>query len=323
MPMSNVQPLSTAVNRQEGVDPSFRVSVVIPVFNQERLVVRAVESVLHQTYPAHEIIVVDDGSTDGTAEAVADLPAARGRVRYFRKSNAGASTARNRGIREATGNWVAFLDADDHWRPTLLALARAEIAAAPDVQFIHARRINEFPDGTTAAGPALSRARLSDRAFLLGCFAVKTSGVLVRRDLVDAQDEWFPTSLRTCEDHHFFGRLVMAAQGIGFIDTPSTVIGMIPGSLSRGSEEVTLLEDNLRTLSALTAWGAAHDVEARCMRALHGHAYWKYRELFLALARTGRVRRLLQAFRALAATHGYRRSARALASALIGLATGR
>jgi glycosyltransferase involved in cell wall biosynthesis len=320
--MSTVQHVQSPVQDRSGVDPSFRVSVIVPAFNQERLVGRAIQSVLAQTLPAHEIVVVDDGSTDGTASAVARAAAREDRVRYVRQENAGVSSARNRGIREATGNWLGFLDADDHWRPTLLALARSERDAAPDVQFMHARRINEFPDGSLADGPPISQARMSDPAFLLGCFAVKTSGVLVRRDLVEAQDEWFPLTLRTCEDHHFFGRLVMSARGVRFIDTPSTVIGMVPGSLSRGSHEVPLLEDNVRTLSALIAWAAAHDAAPRYLSALHAHLYWKYRELFLALARARRFARLGHEMRSLARAQGYRRSARAAASALCGLVTG-
>jgi hypothetical protein len=88
------------------------ISVIIPVFNGEPFIREAVESVLLQRYPALELIVVNDGSTDRTEEAIANLPC---EVRYFRQPNQGPASARNRGIRGASGELVAFLDVDDLW----------------------------------------------------------------------------------------------------------------------------------------------------------------------------------------------------------------
>jgi glycosyltransferase involved in cell wall biosynthesis len=92
------------------------VTALIPTYNRRAHTFRAIDSVLGQTVPVDEIIVVDDGSTDGTAEAVSDRYGSR--VVLFRQENAGTSVARNRGIREATGEWIAFLDSDDVWFPT-------------------------------------------------------------------------------------------------------------------------------------------------------------------------------------------------------------
>jgi len=103
-----------------------RVSTVIPTYNRAALVCRAVESALAQDAPPDEIIVVDDGSTDGTADALARFG---DRVRCVRQANAGVAAARNRGVRAATGEWVAFLDDDDVWLPGHLARVRRAIAA--------------------------------------------------------------------------------------------------------------------------------------------------------------------------------------------------
>lgn len=90
-----------------------RISVIIPTYNRREQVCRAIDSVLEQTLAADEIIIVDDGSTDGTAEAVASRYGSR--VKVVRQPNAGAAAARNRGIQKAHGDWVAFLDSDDIW----------------------------------------------------------------------------------------------------------------------------------------------------------------------------------------------------------------
>lgn len=91
-----------------------KVSVIIPTYNRATRVPTAVRGVLEQTEIACEVIVIDDGSTDGTDEA---LFACLDRIRYIKTENRGVSAARNRGIAEATGEWIAFLDSDDTWSP--------------------------------------------------------------------------------------------------------------------------------------------------------------------------------------------------------------
>lgn len=100
------------------------ISVVIPTFNRSAQVQAALKSVLAQTYPEFEVIVVDDGSTDGTDDVVGEVVRAQGstgkHVCYCFQSNQGQSSARNSGIAEARGKWVAFLDSDDVWLPEKL-----------------------------------------------------------------------------------------------------------------------------------------------------------------------------------------------------------
>lgn len=113
---------------------SATVSVIIPAYNSERYVADAVRSVLAQSYRPHEIIVVDDGSTDGTARALQPFA---GAVRYLSQENRGEPAARNTGMRAATGEYVAFLDADDLWLPEKLALQMAYFAAHPSCAFVY------------------------------------------------------------------------------------------------------------------------------------------------------------------------------------------
>jgi len=87
------------------------ISVVIPTFNRADLILKAIESVLKQTYKASEIIVIDDGSNDETKKIIENYD-----IKYFYQRNSGVSSARNKGIKVAKYDWIAFLDSDDTWR---------------------------------------------------------------------------------------------------------------------------------------------------------------------------------------------------------------
>ena len=110
------------------------VTVVIPTYNRADYIAETIESVLSQTYRNIEVIVIDDGSTDGTAQVVAPfIP----RVSYVQQENAERGASRNHGLRLARGKYVAFLDSDDVWLPTKVADDVAYLEARPDVGLIH------------------------------------------------------------------------------------------------------------------------------------------------------------------------------------------
>ena len=121
-----------------------QVSVVIPLYNKARYVRRCLESVVAQTLSDFETIVVDDGSTDGGDRIVESFPASN--VRVIRQANAGPGAARNRGLLEASGKYVAFLDADDEWLPEYLATAVRALEATPQAAAVTSSYVEE-PDG--------------------------------------------------------------------------------------------------------------------------------------------------------------------------------
>src|SRR5947209_8661253 len=112
-----------------------RLSVVIPAYNSARTIRAAVASTLNQTRPVLEVIVVDDGSTDATAEVVTGI--ADPRVRLVSRPNGGPSAARNAGIAVARGEWVGFLDSDDLWLPSYAQRAAAALGAAANPGFAY------------------------------------------------------------------------------------------------------------------------------------------------------------------------------------------
>jgi glycosyltransferase involved in cell wall biosynthesis len=128
---------------------SVRVTVVVPLYNKAPYVSRCLNSVLSQTYRDFEIIVVDDGSTDHSAQIVGGLSMPG--LRLVRQANAGPGAARNRGLREARGEYVAFLDADDEWLPEYLARGVHALDEAPQAAATTSCYL-ESPRGRSAAG---------------------------------------------------------------------------------------------------------------------------------------------------------------------------
>lgn len=115
------------------------ISVVIPAYNAADFVSEAIESVINQSYPSVECIVVNDGSSDGTADVLKGFETV---ANVIHQENQGVSAARNRGIDAATGDWIAFLDADDLWHPEKLALQMSEIQAFGGAVQIHSTNLS-------------------------------------------------------------------------------------------------------------------------------------------------------------------------------------
>src|ERR1700679_3495228 len=134
-----------------------KISIAIPAYNSEFCLRETLESALNQTHPAHEILVVDDGSTDRTEEVARSFG---DRIRYIKQQNQGIAGARNTAIKEATGDWIAFLDHDDLILPTKLEKQLAIIEANPDLVVVYSAFTYLYTDGTTKLIPAFPSAKL-------------------------------------------------------------------------------------------------------------------------------------------------------------------
>ncbi|MGD1155383.1 MAG: glycosyltransferase [Terriglobia bacterium] len=162
------------------------VSVVIAAYNAARWIAETLDSVLAQTFRDFEVIVVDDGSTDQTPEAVAGY---KDRIRYLRKENGGQPSARNVGIHAACGSYIAFVDADDLWLPEKLQLQMELFSRRPDLAWLHCDAI-AF-DGDTGQelykASDLTKLYTGDilRPLLLGNF-ISSPTPVIRRDVFGA-----------------------------------------------------------------------------------------------------------------------------------------
>lgn len=206
------------------------VSVIIPAYNAAWCVRRAVDSVLAQDFRDYELIVVNDGSTDATAEI---LSAYKDALRVLDKPNGGLSSARNAGIVAASGRYVAFLDADDWWLANKLARQAALLESRPELVFCSTTTAVRTPEGNKlpdwrcgkAAGSAL------EGIFRTNAYVAGSGSSVMARHEVFSRAGGFDESLRSLEDIDMWMRLA-ALGGYACIDEALTVIEKRGDSMS-------------------------------------------------------------------------------------------
>lgn len=248
-------------------------SVIIPVFNGADTIGKAIESVLVQSYPAYEIIIIDDGSKDETGEIVQHyVQKYIQKVRYFRQKNSGVSAARNLGVQHSRGEWLAFLDADDWYYPDRLQSHADWISEDPILDFLTGDEHFVRPDGTligrsmekTPAGiKVLAIADEQDRAVmdihLIGDYVAAHFGdtrtLSMRRETFEALGG-FPTEYAVCEDMHLIIRLCARSRRVGVICRPLAAYCIHEFSATRSDplraqmHSVAALESLARTLKS-------------------------------------------------------------------------
>ncbi len=232
-----------------------RITAIIPTWNRAEPVARAIESVLAQTRPADEILVIDDGSTDDTAERI---PALFPQIRFLRQENRGVSAARNLAIEAATaqeegGTWLAFLDSDDTWEPQKLERQLEALAGRPErichtdeIWIRNGRRVN----------PRQRHAKHGGRIYLecLPLCAMSPSSVMIHSDVFQ-EVGLFDEDLPACEDYDLWLR-ICAREEVLYVDEKLVVkYGGHEDQLSRTVEaldryriralEKILVEDSL------------------------------------------------------------------------------
>jgi glycosyltransferase involved in cell wall biosynthesis len=262
-----------------------RVSIIIPTFNCARFLGQALQSVFEQTYADYEIVVVDDGSTDGTRELLAPLS---DKIHYVYQSNRGLPSARNVGVSKSSGEFLAYLDADDKWYPRKLEHQVAFMDVHPECGLVHSdlTLMDEddrliFPDwyrkskGSHANGFCVME-------LLQECF-IQVPTVIERRicfDRVGGFDERF----RRLEDYLHWLQIVLDGYAVGYVDEPLAMYRLRTGSLTGNQAAMAeatiemfrvLVEEN--ALSERLGSAAEELVRSR-VAALRGKLPYYYRQ---------------------------------------------
>jgi glycosyltransferase involved in cell wall biosynthesis len=264
------------------------ITVVMPVYNSAATVARALNSVFAQSSPAQCVIVVDDGSTDDLAAALQPFA---DQIQLVRQDNAGAASARNRGVSLAQTELIAFLDADDYWHPQKLALQRAAFESNPDLHVCST--VYRFVPAPKAWEP-LSHApavRYADFGQLFKVPYLGTPSVVLRKSAFVAAGQ-FRSNYRCAEDVDLWLRLGWLGPVARLPDTLVTVV-TTPGSLT-GLRRDGVYVDNLQVIEDFIGehpdFLQRYWVQARRARAL---IYEQWGSGALAARRLGQARRLL------------------------------
>jgi glycosyltransferase involved in cell wall biosynthesis len=192
-----------------------RVSVIIPTYNRSKLLRVAVESVLAQTYPAIEIIVVDDGSKDDTAAVMAEYA---GHVTYIEQANAGVSAARNTGFRASSGKYINFLDDDDTFMPTKIERQVEVLDAKPEAGLAHCGYQHIDEEGTVLDTTGLLPEGNLFKELVCECFLTVHSP-LIRRQCLD-EVGLFDEGLGYGEEWELFLRIALAGYPFACVQEP-------------------------------------------------------------------------------------------------------
>ena len=195
------------------------VSVVIPTYNRINFIFRAIDSVLKQTYPIHQIIVVDNNSTDNTSEILRNKYS---KIEILFENKQGVSSARNKGIKYSKSDWIALLDSDDSWEPKKIekqlslyeqSKKKIRVIHTDELWYKNKVLLNQKNQHKKSGGD------IFENCVRICC--ISPSSALIRRDLFD-EIGYFDESFPACEDYDFWLR-VTATEKILFLDEPLTI----------------------------------------------------------------------------------------------------
>ncbi len=240
------------------------ITVIIPVHNGGQFIADALDSVLGQSAPTTQIIVVNDGSTDDTS---ARLLAYQDRITVIEQANQGAAAARNVGLGIATGDFIAFLDADDVWHRRKLEMQLQVMHSRPEIQLIGTRTFN-YPcagEPEISAGAKIEEVS-RDRLLVRNYFT--TSSIMVRREIVTRLGG-FDTSISNVEDFDYWQRVSQVGV-VANLKLPLTGYRRVDGSVSRRPVGVERgLRRILQKLDEQNSWGGRSWMRRKAIGHLH------------------------------------------------------
>ena len=242
-----------------------KISVIIPTYNRKHTLQRAIDSVLVQTFKPFEIIIVDDGSEDGTREwLLQNYPS----VQYIHQPNNGVSSARNKGIQISQGSWIALLDSDDEWMPEKLEYQSRFVEVNKDSSFCHTNeiwirngvRVNQMKKHKKYGGDIFKHC--------LDICRISPSSSIINKDVFEEVGA-FDESLTVCEDYDLWLR-VTAKFNILFLDEP--LIKKYGGHLDQLSRVPEGIEQyRIRSLEKILSMGLLTETQFRSAKDMLIH----------------------------------------------------
>ena len=242
-----------------------KISVIIPTYNRKHTLQRAIDSVLSQTFKPYEIIIVDDGSKDGTKEwLLQNYPS----VQYIHQPNNGVSSARNKGIQISQGSWIALLDSDDEWMPEKLEYQSRFLEVNRDSSFCHTNeiwirngvRVNQMKKHKKYGGDIFKHC--------LDICRISPSSSIINKDVFEEVGA-FDESLTVCEDYDLWLR-VTAKFNILFLDEP--LIKKYGGHLDQLSRVPEGIEQyRIRSLEKILSMGSLTETQFRSAKDMLIH----------------------------------------------------
>lgn len=296
------------------------VSVIIPVYNCEEHVWRAIDSALSQTYREVEVIVIDDGSTDGTPGVLSKYGT---RIRRIRQENSGVSAARNTGVEVASGEYISFLDSDDLWFEDKLAVQVRLLERYPDLDAVFSnfqtidgdgRLLEEngikklysvlrekrlelsavFTSRTSAGIPPSTAGGMNGDFYYGNIFSslfsgnfINTSSITVRKSAIDRAGR-FNAGLRTQEDYDCWLRLCRT-NSVGYLDTPLLQTRKRPGQLTGCVNLEDISKKSLEIVEGLAA-EHGHLLDARAVKRRLSQKHGELALIRLCNGKTGEAR---------------------------------
>lgn len=266
------------------------VSVVIPVFNRAHCLERAVRSVMNQTLPVTEVIIIDDGSTDGSVELGKQLESTFDTVRFIGQANSGPGAARNLGVENSVGEWIAFLDSDDEWVPDKNRLSVERIVCDPDLTLVHTAVLAD--DGATLVNKN-DRVFREDPVSMLSNFGIKTSSVMILKTLIQAVGG-FSSDLRMCEDFELFWKVIVRGGRIGYCEKGLVNVYDSEDGLMASEDIIERYKKDLLAIIRVIDWMSNQEINRDYSSALGRLRRTRVREVFVGTLKSGRIRDIFE-----------------------------
>lgn len=213
-------------------DSTPQFSIVIPAYNAQRFLPLTLESIFRQSVPDFEIVVVNDGSTDGTLEMLQGIPDPR--LRIVTRENGGECVARNHGLREARGKYIAFLDSDDVWLPNHLEQALGFLEAHPEIAWFSStmKTVEDIAPEDMVPANCSSEHITAVNWYLEGATHTLPSTVTVRREEIQRYPHLFAEGYKMFGDNIGWCQLAKAHPMVGLSDTPTVLYRFWQGNAS-------------------------------------------------------------------------------------------